>query len=424
MSFTRRPGSGRPRQSWRRPPHRALTKDIWDCSALYVLPLIPTHRRLRLEWFHARGNWTAAECNRVVFSDESSFYLSSDDNRVRVWRSRGERLNPAFDLQRHIVPTAGMIVWGSMAYNTRSPLVLIRGTMTAQRYVHGILNPHVLPLMQRLPGAIFQQDNSQPRMARVSPLCYYPSLACPIPRFVSNQAYLGSFGMAHTQVGHPISLNELEARVQQIWKEMPQDIIQNLYASMPDHSSSERDSSFSFCGLPASVGPCKEFEVRYHYDMFTDKCQTFNYSGCEGNRNNFKTKEACEKECRHQSSENDDNICRLPAEKGPCEAFIPRYFFDHTKGSCEIFVYGGCKGNANNFETLKECETRCLRKTSHWLEYRTPDWKVWVRCPMPPNTLRVPTEYVLVKSLGPNVLWAESRVQGTGEHFPPLQFHA
>ncbi|GFW51921.1 uncharacterized protein TNCV_1188521 [Trichonephila clavipes] len=42
---------------------------------------------------------------------------------------------------------------------------------------------------------------------------------------------------------------------------------------------------------------------------------------------------------------------------------------------------------------------------------------------MPPNTLRVRTEYVLVKSVGPKVLWAESRVQGTREHFPPLQSH-
>ncbi|GFW17124.1 uncharacterized protein TNCV_2762481 [Trichonephila clavipes] len=42
-----------------------------------------------------------------------------------------------------------------------------------------------------------------------------------------------------------------------------------------------------------------------------------------------------------------------------------------------------------------------------------------VRCPMPQNTLRVHTEYVLVKSVGPKVLWDESRVQGTGEYFPP-----
>ncbi|GFW15754.1 uncharacterized protein TNCV_3582521 [Trichonephila clavipes] len=42
---------------------------------------------------------------------------------------------------------------------------------------------------------------------------------------------------------------------------------------------------------------------------------------------------------------------------------------------------------------------------------------------MTPNTLRIHTEYVLVKSVGPKVLWAESRVQGTGEYFPPLQSH-
>ncbi|GFT18891.1 uncharacterized protein TNCV_4725491 [Trichonephila clavipes] len=44
--------------------------------------------------------------------------------------------------------------------------------------------------------------------------------------------------------------------------------------------------------------------------------------------------------------------------------------------------------------------------------------------PVPPNTLRVHAEYVLVKSVGPKVLGAESRVQGTGENFPPCQFHA
>ncbi|GFW75090.1 uncharacterized protein TNCV_447951 [Trichonephila clavipes] len=45
---------------------------------------------------------------------------------------------------------------------------------------------------------------------------------------------------------------------------------------------------------------------------------------------------------------------------------------------------------------------------------------------MTPNTLRerrTHTENVLVKSVGPKVLWAESRVQGTGEHFFPLQSH-
>ncbi|GFX62967.1 hypothetical protein TNCV_1100601 [Trichonephila clavipes] len=49
-----------------------------------------------------------------------------------------------------------------------------------------------------------------------------------------------------------------------------------------------------------------------------------------------------------------------------------------------------------------------------WLEHRTLDRKAWVPCPVPPNTLRVHT--VLVKSADPKVLWAVSRVQGTGEY--------
>ncbi|GFT72637.1 transposable element Tcb2 transposase [Trichonephila clavipes] len=115
----------------------------------------------------------------VVFSDESRFDLSSDDNRIRVWRPRGERLNPAFALQRHTTPTADGMIWGAITYNTRSPLVTIRGTMAAQRYVHTILQPHVLPLMQRLPGAPFQQDNVRPHTASVSQECFRTVIILP-----------------------------------------------------------------------------------------------------------------------------------------------------------------------------------------------------------------------------------------------------
>ncbi|GFW56412.1 transposable element Tcb1 transposase [Trichonephila clavipes] len=110
---------------------------------LHELPLTPTYRCLRLESYHARGNWTAAEWNQVVFNDESRFNLSSDDNRVRVWLPRGERLNPVFALQQHTASTAGVMVWRAIGYNTRSPLVLIRGTMTALRYVLDILKHHM-----------------------------------------------------------------------------------------------------------------------------------------------------------------------------------------------------------------------------------------------------------------------------------------
>ncbi|GFV32257.1 transposable element Tcb1 transposase [Trichonephila clavipes] len=87
----------------------------------------------------------------------------------------------AIQAQRHTTPTVGVMVWGAIVYNKRSPLVLIRGTMTVQWYVPDILQPYVLPLMQRLPGAIFQQDNAQPHTERVSQDCLHTVITLPWP---------------------------------------------------------------------------------------------------------------------------------------------------------------------------------------------------------------------------------------------------
>ncbi|GFT60666.1 hypothetical protein TNCV_3583861 [Trichonephila clavipes] len=48
-------------------------------------------------------------------------------------------------------------------------------------------------------------------------------------------------------------------------------------------------------------------------------------------------------------------------------------------------------------------------RVAYWLEHWTPDRKACVQYPMPPNTLRVHTEYVLVKSVGPKVPWAVAK---------------
>ncbi|GFW52660.1 transposable element Tcb1 transposase [Trichonephila clavipes] len=148
MSFTRRPGSGRPRQNSRRE----------DCRISGA-----AHEETRLQRNGTRSS--------LATNPDSVSAVMTIVFVCGVWRPLGERINPAFALQRHTAPTAGGRVWVAIAYNTRSPLVLIHGTMTAQRYVHDILQPHVLPLMQRLPGAIFQRDNDRPHTARVSQDC-------------------------------------------------------------------------------------------------------------------------------------------------------------------------------------------------------------------------------------------------------------
>ncbi|GFX15931.1 uncharacterized protein TNCV_522381 [Trichonephila clavipes] len=68
-------------------------------------------------------------------------------------------------------------------------------------------------------------------VTRLSSHCNYRFLAYPIARFVSNRAYSGSFGTG-SRAFH--ECDQTISKGKQIWNEMSQDIIQNLYASMPD----------------------------------------------------------------------------------------------------------------------------------------------------------------------------------------------
>ncbi|GFY14448.1 transposable element Tcb1 transposase [Trichonephila clavipes] len=107
--------------------------------------------------------------------------------------------------------------------------------MTVHWYVHDILQTHVLPLMSELLGAPFQQHNVRPHTAWMSqdrppPPHNDPTLTFSILRFVKIEHIWDHLGF---QVGQPTCLVELEERLQQLWNEMSQDIIRNLYASMP-----------------------------------------------------------------------------------------------------------------------------------------------------------------------------------------------
>ncbi|KAK6733639.1 hypothetical protein RB195_017410 [Necator americanus] len=55
--------------------------------------------------------------------------------------------------------------------------------------------------------------------------------------------------------------------------------------------------------------------------------------------------------------------CTLPLEQGRCRGYFIRYGFDGYTGRCVSFTYGGCGGNSNNFESLKECQQACLAYT-------------------------------------------------------------
>ena len=53
--------------------------------------------------------------------------------------------------------------------------------------------------------------------------------------------------------------------------------------------------------------------------------------------------------------------CALPRERGMCQAFFPKFYYDKDTKACEKFIYGGCQGNGNRFDTIDECNKACIK---------------------------------------------------------------
>jgi hypothetical protein len=119
----------------------------------------------------------------------------------------------------------------------------------------------------------------------------------------------------------------------------------------------EAATASSPCEEEKVVGPCKAAFRRFFFNKATGKCETFTYGGCSGNSNNFHTKEDCQAVCPEVSAAS--SPCEQEKVTGPCRGFFPRFYFNKETGKCENFVYGGCQGNSNNFETEEECQAVC-----------------------------------------------------------------
>ncbi|CAG02122.1 unnamed protein product [Tetraodon nigroviridis] len=151
-----------------------------------------------------------------------------------------------------------------------------------------------------------------------------------------------------------------------------------------------REETQARCRLPMKVGSCRAAFPRFFYDVTNQSCREFIYGGCEANANNFEAKEDCEATCRgvtgsvlpdesrsaHEkaprmaprlyqvmSAGDFAEQCGAEPEVGPCRAALPHWYFDSEAGSCKPFVYGGCRGNRNNYPSKQKCEDTCTGVT-------------------------------------------------------------
>ncbi|GFV94283.1 transposable element Tcb2 transposase [Trichonephila clavipes] len=179
--------------------------------------------------------WFVTGWQKVVFSDESRFVLGTDDNRVRVWRHAGERCNFPQTVLRHTACTASIMVWGAVAYDSLSTLIVIRGTLTSQRHVDDILRPHVGPFINGLSGAILQQVNARPHTARVVQDFLRRFQTVPWPTSSPNLSPVEHVcDWLKRKMPSCHCLHDLELDVQDLWAHLPQDNIMCLINSMPD----------------------------------------------------------------------------------------------------------------------------------------------------------------------------------------------
>ncbi|KAK3104731.1 hypothetical protein FSP39_008898 [Pinctada imbricata] len=131
--------------------------------------LTAIRRHNRLQWTQRRQRWSQRQWAEVLFTDESRFQLSGSDGRIRVWRRRGERYADCCVREADKRGGGSVMVWGGISFRHRTSLIVIDGTLTAQRYINEVLRPAVVPFFAAHRDVTqFQQDNARPHSARLT----------------------------------------------------------------------------------------------------------------------------------------------------------------------------------------------------------------------------------------------------------------
>ncbi|KAG1714818.1 Papilin [Nymphon striatum] len=121
------------------------------------------------------------------------------------------------------------------------------------------------------------------------------------------------------------------------------------------------------CDLPKKEGHCQYSFEKWYFDPKMG-CTSFNYSGCAGNNNRFDNFETCHETCENSTPNETPKVevCLLELNTGYCEnpeelKTEAKFYFDILEMNCSKFLFRGCAGNENNFDTIEECHTACSK---------------------------------------------------------------
>ncbi|EFX90099.1 hypothetical protein DAPPUDRAFT_39875 [Daphnia pulex] len=108
-------------------------------------------------------------------------------------------------------------------------------------------------------------------------------------------------------------------------------------------------SGIEICDLPPIENKGFEcYALKHSWTFKSGKCVNYVYGGCLGTENLFDTEEAS---------------CDLPPvakqSTATCLAYFPSWTFDSKSGKCKQYVYGGCHKTENLYETEADCLSKC-----------------------------------------------------------------
>ncbi|KAM3592018.1 uncharacterized protein V6R79_011662 [Siganus canaliculatus] len=145
---------------------------------------------------------------------------------------------------------------------------------------------------------------------------------------------------------------------------------------IPDPKNMTRCSSEECQKPPDKPEDCgsEQEKVSWYYEPKTNNC--FSFTHCQGHsqqpRKVFDTYEECMQCCGPELS----GPCGLPTLQGPCKAYEPRWAYSSSLRQCQSFIYGGCEGNDNNFESKESCEEMCPYPKNHHCKACKPRGKI------------------------------------------------
>jgi transposase len=108
------------------------------------------HKVKRIAWCKKFSSYTIEDWRRIIFSDESTYYVLKRKNKMMVWWTKAEELDPDC-LQQISTGNGGKVgVWGAICgYGTTSAL-LYSDNMNSTKYCE-VLNNQLIPSIKRLP---------------------------------------------------------------------------------------------------------------------------------------------------------------------------------------------------------------------------------------------------------------------------------